>query len=334
MSKDNKNNNNLIDIGRVFCALNVSLVHCQPMVPSLTPVIVSLTGFRTYFFVLLFFYFMPKDTYRLSINYLISRIHQLLTPYLIWTLIYSTLRLISMTPIKRKYYINEIESIIFFGNSGVQLHFIPLILIGLIIYTPLFILIKSINSTTFLILVTALTLVFRPATFISSFNNTAFANNPTSLRILYLSTWLLPFIFISILFHSPKIDSLLKKHRSKVSTFSIILLIITLIPIRHKLSDHIAILQSILILLICIFPIIKISKFNNSNFYKTLSSLIFYSHPLYIESYQYIKRTYLHSITFSYFDISITLFFVFFVSIKIIPFLETHPRLKRLVCGR
>ncbi|SRR5579883_1404735 len=95
------------------------------------------TGFAVPFFLATSFYLMAQKLYCSNSPYsLKSRLKNILTPYLIWTLIYLLFRTIKCLVIgdyqKISLLFSDPISILFFGGAAVQLYFIPLLMTGTI----------------------------------------------------------------------------------------------------------------------------------------------------------------------------------------------------------
>jgi peptidoglycan/LPS O-acetylase OafA/YrhL len=109
------------------------------------------------FFLITSFYFLVSNLflYKNKKNYLFGRMKRILIPYLAWSLIYFFARLFGWILVNDKTFnklILDPVNLIFFGASGVQLYFLPMLFFGTLFTIFIFYFIKKIQNNLLLYL--------------------------------------------------------------------------------------------------------------------------------------------------------------------------------------
>ena len=125
-----------LDITRIIATYGIVWIHSGGYAPTeaLPNLVTDCFRFALPFFLAVSFYLLSNPKKESSLSKIIfSRWNRLMIPYLIWSLIYVTSRLIKGLITSKSDLINLFQdpfSFVFYGASAVHLYFLPLLFIG------------------------------------------------------------------------------------------------------------------------------------------------------------------------------------------------------------
>ncbi len=262
LQNSNVQNNRLlgIDLFKGIAAYGVVIIHGLGEIPrDGNALVISnfLVAFCVPFFLITSFYFSGKSfVSKNTNNCLINRIQRIIIPYFVWTIIYLLARLIGWI-IGNKESFNKLISdpinLIFFGASGVQLYFLPMLFWGILFAIPVTKALKNIKSHLLLFLCLLLSnylfelmaksgndfilgegIAFKQMIDISSFSNYwLFQFMRLTLVVLAWTIKCIPFIIFSIILNNSHSQKLLHNYiylrQKNFLLFLIPLFIVTII---------------------------------------------------------------------------------------------------------
>lgn len=118
-----------VDIFKLVAAFGVIIIHMQPSTNAAAALSNLFSLFAVPFFLLIsLYYFIKKVNSTPSLSAADLHLDRILVPYLIWTLIYTLMRMLKYRSLHQPLSIDLI-GIIIFGGGAVQLYFIPLLLL-------------------------------------------------------------------------------------------------------------------------------------------------------------------------------------------------------------
>jgi surface polysaccharide O-acyltransferase-like enzyme len=303
--------NYAIDCGRLLAAFGVILIHLGPSTPQAEYLTEFFLISSVPFFIITSLYlFQAKEASFDNIRYA-----RIIIPYISWSVIYLLARqvksLISGTPLTHDW-----VGVLFFGDAGMHLYFLPLILCFQLLAAVGFRLLSRKEKQTsrkvfaLLLAIALLILIYLPRDRVY----TGFGDRFLLRGALYI---LLAGMLINWL------PNLMGQHR-RVSLFSLSALIGLLfvgIGTSYIYRDFVSALIATLILIICLVkPIYTVSK--DARLVLSSTYGIFLSHPLFVESTEvlmhklsidFLPYSVLFKLTYAAFIMGICILFVLLV---------------------
>jgi peptidoglycan/LPS O-acetylase OafA/YrhL len=121
--------NNAIDAAKLLAAFGVVMIHLAPSTPAAQLLSQIFLSFAVPFFLTIALYFFVNKACGMErLGFSELRMDRIFIPYAVWTVVYVVLRLIKYR-VQHKLVHLDIVPALFYGGSGVQMYFLPLLLL-------------------------------------------------------------------------------------------------------------------------------------------------------------------------------------------------------------
>jgi peptidoglycan/LPS O-acetylase OafA/YrhL len=125
----NKARNDAVDVTKLIAAFGVVMIHLAPSTPAAEIITRVFLGFVVPFFLTISLYFFIERVCRMEpLKIIPLRLDRILMPYVAWTIIYLAFRIIKCR-VQHKPLHLELIPMLFYGGTGVQMYFLPLLLL-------------------------------------------------------------------------------------------------------------------------------------------------------------------------------------------------------------
>lgn len=118
-----------IDAAKLLAAFGVVMIHLAPSTPAAELLTRIFLDFAVPYFLTIALYFFIEKVCRMErFNIIQLHLDRILVPYAIWTIVYLVFRVIKYR-VEHKPFSLDLVPELFYGSSGVQMYFLPLLLL-------------------------------------------------------------------------------------------------------------------------------------------------------------------------------------------------------------